>query len=132
VLAAGLLIAAGLGLFLYVYGAPVLDAGPFGVALVVASCLAIVLAIAVVVVASGDLRSDVEMTGPILRLRALGDDDEEVRHYLAVDDGVSDRIRAWRIREELYRTLEQGETVTVTATPRLGCVRLLLRRPGPE
>ncbi len=65
------------------------------------------------------------MTGAILRLRALGDDDD-LRYYVAVDDGSSDRIRALRIDERLYSGLAQGEEITIRLTPNLGCVRWIV------
>jgi hypothetical protein len=70
----------------------------------------------------------VEVTGPILRLRAFGDedDDEETRYYAAVDDGSSRRIRAFRLDRHDYSRLRQGELVTAVATPNLGCLRSIV------
>ncbi len=82
---------------------------------------------AVVVMAAGDWGRGVEITGPILRLRALGDEDEELRYYAAVDDGSSERIRALRIGREQYERLAQGRTITVRLSPNLGRVRWIIR-----
>lgn len=49
-------------------------------------------------------------------------------YYLALDDGTRQRIRAWRVRRELYDALAQGETVEAVFTPNLGYVREI--RPG--
>ena len=59
--------------------------------------LGVVLAVALLVMAATDWGTAVEVTGPILRLRTFGGEDDDERHYVAVDDGISDRIRAWRI-----------------------------------
>jgi hypothetical protein len=75
---------------------------------------------------ASDWGTSVEVTGPILRLRTFGDD-EKRRHYVAVDDGVSPVIRAFRVSREQYAGLRQGEVVTVRATPRLGRVRWIVR-----
>ena len=76
--------------------------------------------------AYADLRSTVEVTGPVLRLRVFGDEKRQ-RHYVAVDDGESRSIRAWKVNPRHYLGLTQGETVTVAATPNLGCVRWITR-----
>jgi hypothetical protein len=68
-----------------------------------------------------DLRSTVQVTGPILRLRKRGTD-KQPRYYLAVDDG-SATVRAWVVRREIYARLRQDETVTASVTPRLRHVR---------
>jgi hypothetical protein len=77
--------------------------------------------------AGTDWGREVEVTGPVLRLRAFGDEDEELRYYAAVDDGSSERIRALRIGREQYERLAQGRAITVRLTPNLGCVRWILR-----
>src|SRR5918911_1908858 len=61
--------------------------------------------------ARADLGSTREVTGQILRLRAYGDDDDK-RFYVAVDDGTSATIRAWRVKSDLYSPLRQYEIVT--------------------
>ena len=76
----------------------------------------------VVLRALADLGSTREVTGQVLRLRAYGDDDDK-RHYVAVDDGASTTIRAWRVKPELYSSLRQYEIVTGTITRNLRYVR---------
>jgi hypothetical protein len=78
----------------------------------------------VVVWALVDLGSTREVTGQILRLRAYGDDDDK-RHYVAVDDGTATTIRAWRVKPELYSPLRQYEIVTGTLTRNLRYVRAI-------
>ncbi len=73
-----------------------LDAGLSGWMVLLGACVAVVVGVAVVIVAASDWATAVEVTGPILRLRALGDDDKP-RYYVAVDDGVSTEIRAFRV-----------------------------------
>jgi hypothetical protein len=69
-----------------------------------------------------DLGSTREVTGQILRLRTHGDKDDK-RWYVAVDDGASATIRAWRVKPELYSPLRQYEVVTATITRNLRYVR---------
>ena len=78
----------------------------------------------VVVWALVDLGSTREATGQILRLRAYGDDDDK-RYYVAVDDGASATVRAWRVKPELYSPLRQYEIVTGTLTRNLRYVRAI-------
>jgi hypothetical protein len=63
-----------------------------------------------------------EVTGQILRLRAVGSDDDE-RHYVALDDGRSPTIRAFRVRYELYSGLGRDQVVTATVTRNFRYVR---------
>ena len=76
----------------------------------------------VILRALADLGSTREVTGQVLRLRTYGDDDDK-RHYAAVDDGSSPTIRAWRIKPELYSSLRQYQIVTGTLTRNLRYVR---------
>ena len=57
--------------------------------------------------------------GRVLRVRRRGDD-EHVRWYVAVDDGTSPRIRAWRTPPT---GIAQGSTVRAEVTKWLGQVR---------
>lgn len=60
------------------------------------------------------------------RQRVLASNDPpKYWYYVALDDGSRDRIAAYRLKEELYRQIRQGQTVTVEVTPRLGHVRAL-------
>lgn len=134
-------IVAGMGatvagaLALYWLGPPLLDAADGGsatalvLALLAVPGAAVVVGIALAVMAYADLRSTREVTGPILRLRVFGSENGQ-RHYIAVDDGGSSTIRAWRVEPRHYAGLEQGAMVTVALTKNLGCVRWILRRSG--
>jgi hypothetical protein len=94
-------------------------------------CVAVVFGIAVTVMAVQDQWSSQEVTGPILRLRAFGgDDDNDKRYYAAVDDGSSRSIRALRLDARDYAKLRQGQLVTVASTPNLGRVRWI--EPVPD
>jgi hypothetical protein len=120
-------------LALYWFGPALLDAADGGsaaalvLAVLAAPAAAVVVGIALAVMAYADLRSTREVTGPILRLRVFGSEQKQ-RHYVAVDDGVSPTIRAWRVEPRHYAGLEQGETITAALTNNLGCVRWILRR----
>jgi hypothetical protein len=122
----GLGLVVGFGLVLYTSALAFLDAGVFGVVPFGVSCVALVIGVAVVVMGASDWRTAVEVTGPILRLRTFGDDDKS-RHYVAVDDGESDTIRAWKVNPRHYQGLEQGDVVTARLTRNLRCVRWIIR-----
>ncbi len=121
----GLAVAVGAGSILYVSAPSFLDAGVFGVVPFAAACSAVVLGAAMVVLAAGDWRTAVEVTGQIIRLRTFGDD-KKLRYYIAVDDGESDEIRAWKVSRARYEGLEQGDLVTARLTRNLGCVRWII------
>jgi hypothetical protein len=76
-----------------------------------------------------DLWSVREVTGRIIRLRTFGPKSEpaEQTHHIAVDDGASNTIRAWRVRPNLIAGLNQYDLVRVAVTPRLGYVRSVTR-----
>jgi hypothetical protein len=95
---------------------------PFGVLLV--------WSLTIAVRAVPDLWGRSEVTGEIVRdrkfrQRSSSGDRVHYRYYLAVDDGSHDRIRAWRMRESLWREFSQGETVRAEITPNLGYVRTM-------
>jgi hypothetical protein len=75
--------------------------------------------------ALSDLWSTREVTGQIVRLRSFGSSGRPrpQGHHVAVDDGRSSTIRAWRVRPELFAGLSPYDVVTVSVTPRLGYVR---------
>jgi hypothetical protein len=108
----------------------VFDAAPNGggTELLIGAFLVVLPAAAAVVLALGflraaaDLWSTKQVTGQILRKRSYGSDDKK-RFYVAVDDGTSSTIRAWRVNSNLYSTLLQGDVVTATITPYLRYVR---------
>jgi predicted membrane protein DUF2207 len=91
-------------------------------ALLVLPCAAIGIGVVLLYEAVADLWAVRQVTGPILRLRARGSDDDK-RHYVAVDDGRSARIRAWVVAPQEYAGLSQEELVTVSVTRNLGHVR---------
>jgi hypothetical protein len=122
----GLAVVAGSTLFLATAGQTFLELPIFGVVPFAAACIGIVLGAALVVMAASDWKTEIEVTGPILRLRALGDD-KKMRYYIAVDDGESDTIRAWKVSRARYEGLEQGDVITARLTKNLGCVRWIVR-----
>jgi Predicted membrane protein (DUF2207) len=122
----GLALFVGFGLLLYTTGPEFLDAGVFGALPFGIACVGLVVGVAIVVRAAGDWRTAVEVTGPILRLRTFGDDDKS-RYYVAVDDGMSDAIRAWKVSRARYEGLEQGDVITARLTRNLCCVRWIIR-----
>ena len=126
----GLAVVVASGLFLYVLGPSLVDAGPVGGVPLLIACAGVILGAALVVMAGADWRTAVEVTGPILRLRTFGDD-EKRRHYIAVDDGTSDTIRAWRVSPARYEGLRQGEVITARLTRNLSCVRWVVRAEEP-
>lgn len=100
--------------------------------LAVLTAVAAARAVALLAAGGGDLvggRRQVE--GRVLRYRIRGGDDSK-RWYVAVDDGTSDRIRAWRLRRAVH--VPQGAWVGVDVAPRTGHVRDLevRREPGGE
>ncbi len=91
------------------------------VAIAVWSVVALVRSVA-------DLGGARTITGQILRLRTYGrSSDDPGRHYLAIDDGSTDVVRAWRVPHELWSTVPVGQyrTASLTVWPRLGRVRSL-------
>ncbi len=104
-------------LFLYAGAASALTVVPLGAVTM--------LAVVLVAMSAADLKSAVEVTGPIIRRRAFEGDDD-TRYYLAVDDGSSTRISAFRVSRDQFETVEQGDVVTVRTTPRLGHVRWIV------
>jgi hypothetical protein len=124
-LVAGLAVAVGCGLLLYLGSPTLLDAGVFGAVPLGAAGTGVVVGVAVALMAASDWRTAVEVTGPILRLRALGDEDHR-RYYVAVDDGTSNAIRALRVKPARYDGLEQGQVITARLTRNLRCVRWVI------
>ena len=126
----GLAVVVASGLFLYVLAPGLVDAGALASVPLLVACGGVILGAALVVMAGADWRTAVEVTGPILRLRTFGDD-EKRRHYIAVDDGTSDTIRAWRVSPARYEGLRQGEVITARLTRNLSCVRWVVRAEEP-
>ena len=92
--------------------------------LLVVPAAVVVVAGLVILWALVDLGSTREVTGQVLRRRAYGSDDDK-RYYVAVDDGASATIRAWRVKFELYSSVRQYEIVTATLTRNLRYVRAI-------
>jgi Predicted membrane protein (DUF2207) len=117
------------GFLLYVFGSAA-DGISSGVGALIAlvflllPSIVLLAGIAYALLALSDLGATRQVTGPILRLREYGDDSR--RYYVAVDDGVSSRIRAWEVSAALYTGLAQGELVTATLSKNLGCVRSIV------
>ena len=122
----GLALVVGFGLLLSTLGPDLLDAGVFGAVPFAIACVGVVVGVAIVIMAASDWRTAVEVTGPILRLRTFGDDDKE-RYYVAVDDGESEAIRAWKVSSSHYQGLRQGAVITARLTRNLCCVRWIVR-----
>lgn len=90
----------------------------------------------VLVRALPDLWSTRTVIGEIVRDRRFrkwssSNDTPRYSNYLAVDDGTSDRVSAWRMRGALWALHDQGEVVTAEITPRLRYVRSITRTVGP-
>ncbi len=119
------------GLVLYTLGPLLTDGGPPAAGFLLIPCAVVILGVAVVVMAWSDWMSATEVTGPILRLRVFGDEKNR-RYYVAVDDGTSRTIRAWRVSPAHYTGLEQGEVITARLTSNLCCVRWIVRPDAPN
>jgi hypothetical protein len=77
-----------------------------------------------------DLFAHRQVSGLVLRARRQGSDDKP-QFYLAVDDDSTDRIRAWRVRPQVYQRTSEGDYVSVKVTRNLRFVRELSpSRPG--
>ena len=74
-----------------------------------------------------DLLARRSVEGRVLRLRIGG---EKEPTYVAVDEGVEDRLRAWVV-STLPAGLRQGDTVRATISPRLRWVQRLERVSPP-
>jgi hypothetical protein len=80
--------------------------------------------------ASADLFKSMEVTGEIVRLRITRDEGNATGHWVAVDNGTSNEVRAWSVRPQIYAGLEQGQVVTAVVTPRLGYVHSIRSAPA--
>ncbi|HEX2296705.1 MAG TPA: hypothetical protein VHN37_15535 [Actinomycetota bacterium] len=79
-----------------------------------------------------DLFSKRLVTGTVLRARtrwspvpylSQRDDSESLRFFVAIDDGRSESLTAYRVKPSLYRALPQGSMAELEVTPNLGYVR---------
>jgi len=106
---------------------------PWWIRLVVGLIVGVVIAGGVIAALAGaamlvggvaDLtRSRRVVEGRVLRIRERGDDDKHYWH-VAVDDGTSDRVRAWRLGAK--PAVAQGDTVRASVSPWLAHVRDLV------
>jgi hypothetical protein len=124
-LAVGVVAAAAAGYWLYHSGVDQVEAGPAGLLALLAAGIAVVVGVAVALVAASDWATAVEVTGPILRLRKVGGKDK-TRYFVAVDDGESTAIKAFRVSQSQFEKLREGDLVTVRTTERLGRVRWII------
>jgi hypothetical protein len=125
------IVQAGFGLLFLYWVEPTPAGDVFDLLFVLIPVVVLFFGIALVILALADLRSTTEVSGPILRLREFGSDDKR-RYYVAVDDGRSRAIRAFRIDARRYLALEQGQFVTVKVTKRLACVRWIIQETEAE
>jgi Predicted membrane protein (DUF2207) C-terminal domain len=84
----------------------------------------------VLVHAVPDLFNTRTITGTVLRCRTrqriiTSRNEPKYWYYVAIDDGTRDRIAAFRVSEERYQSVRQGQQVTAAISPRLGYVRTL-------
>jgi hypothetical protein len=86
-----------------------------------------------------DVAARRKVTGRILRARTRwgpvpyvtqGDDRHYLRCFVALDDGRSDLITAYRVSTKVYDSLRQGQEVELEVSPRLGYVSRAERRGG--
>ena len=85
----------------------------------------------------GDLARPMRLTGEVLwlapwRYRGSDDDRRPVVHYLAVDDGSSDRTTAWALCSQWQDRCRPGDTVEATVRPwsrRVTALTRLTARP---
>ena len=125
--ATGFAVTAGAFVLLYTVGSSFVDAGVIATAQAVLIAVVGLFGLVAAVTGASDWATTVEVTGPIIRLRTF-DEDDKSRHYVAVDDGVSTSIRAFRLSRQQYAGLRQGQVVTMRATARLGRVRWIVRQ----
>lgn len=78
-----------------------------------------VIALVKLVFGVTDLFAKRTLEGEVVRTRTLR---REQGHYLAVDDGTSDRVLALRVHAAIYHRAQQGARARLTVTPRLGYV----------
>jgi hypothetical protein len=88
-----------------------------------------------------DLGSRREVEGQVVRLRSYRQGENQIDYFAAVDDGRSDKVKAWLVPSATYARLWEGATASVTVGARLGHVfRMDLvgqqpvasAAPGPE
>ncbi len=106
-----------------------------GALLLAVPCVVVAAWAAVVLVrAIPDLWSTRQISGEVLRDRRRrqwlsSGDDPKYWNYLAVDEGTSKRILAFRLRASVWQAHNQGDEVTAVVTPGLGYVRSIEKKP---
>lgn len=79
-----------------------------------------------------DLFGSRTVEGPVLRARTRwgpipyftqGEDQQYLRYFVAIDDGRSAALTAYRVKPALYQALAQGTTAKLEVTQNLGYVR---------
>ena len=105
-----------------------------GIAGTVATALGVVVLLRSVPQVVGgflDLFTTRDVEGIVLRARTRwgpvpyvyqGDDRENLRCYVALDDGRSTTVTAYRVSADVYDKIQQGSRVKLSVTPRLGYV----------
>jgi hypothetical protein len=69
-----------------------------------------------------DLVSRREVEGQVVRRRSYSRGNDKLAHFMAVDSGRSDRVKAWLVPAAVYGRFREGGVVRATIGPRLGHV----------
>jgi Predicted membrane protein (DUF2207) len=69
-----------------------------------------------------DLVSRREVEGQVVRRRAYSRGNDKLAHFMAVDTGRSDKVKAWLVPAATYGRFREGAVVRATIGPRLGHV----------
>jgi predicted membrane protein DUF2207 len=69
-----------------------------------------------------DLVSRREVEGQVIRRRSYSRGNNKTDHFMAVDPGRSDKVRAWLVPAAVYGRFREGAVVRATVGPRLGHV----------
>ena len=69
-----------------------------------------------------DLVSRREVEGQVVRRRSYSRGNDKLDHFMAVDSGRSDKIKAWLVPAAVYGRFREGGVVRATIGPRLGHV----------
>ena len=69
-----------------------------------------------------DLVSRREVEGQVVRRRSYSRGNDKTDHFMAVDSGRSDKIKAWLVPAATYGRFREGGVVRATIGPRLGHV----------
>jgi len=69
-----------------------------------------------------DLASRRQVEGQVVRRRAYSRGNDKTDHFMAVDTGRSDKLKAWLVPAATYARFREGAVVRATVGPRLGHV----------